>query len=150
MKVILLEKIGKLGGPGDLVAVKPGYGRNYLVPQGKAAPATAANVAKFEARRAELEAAATEALSAAEVRRENILALGPVTIEAKAGEEGKLFGSVGTRDIAEAISRAGAPVEKSEVRLRDGSLREVGEYEIALHLHSDVDVSVPIHVAAGQ
>ena len=146
MEVILLENIGNLGNLGDKVDVKSGYGRNFLIPQGKAVPATEDNVAKFEARRAELEAAAAEALSGAEARAEAINALGLISITANAGEEGKLFGSVGTRDIAEAVSAAGAAVDKSEVRLPEGALREIGEYQIDIQVHGDVTAIVAIAV----
>ena len=146
MEVILLENIGNLGGLGDKVDVKPGFGRNFLIPQGKAVAATADNVAEFEARRAELEAAAAETLSAAEARAETINALGLISIEANAGEEGKLFGSVGTRDIAEAITAAGCEIDKSEVRLPEGALRELGEYEIAIQIHGDVTAMVAVAV----
>jgi large subunit ribosomal protein L9 len=146
MEVILLENIGNLGELGDKVNVKAGFGRNYLIPQGKAVPATESNVAEFEARRAELEAAAAETLAAAEARAEAINALGLISITANAGEEGKLFGSVGTRDIAEAIAAAGAEVDKSEVRLPEGPLRELGEYEIAIQVHGDVIAAVAIAV----
>ncbi|MCB1679637.1 MAG: 50S ribosomal protein L9 [Halioglobus sp.] len=148
MEVILLENIGNLGGLGDKVDVKAGYGRNYLIPQGKAVPATAANVAQFEARRAELEAAAAETLAAAQARAEAINLLGPIAIGANAGEEGKLFGSVGTRDIAEAVTAAGCDIDKSEVRLPEGPLRELGEYEIAIQVHGDVTATVAIAVVA--
>ena len=146
MDVILLEKIGKLGDLGDKVTVKPGYGRNYLIPQGKAVPATRENVEKFEARRAELEAAASEALAAAEVRAGRIQELGIITIPANAGEEGKLFGSIGTRDIEDAVTKAGVEINKAEVRMPEGAIRELGEYQIELHLHSDVDVMIEVHV----
>ena len=146
MEVILLEKIGKLGDLGDKVTVKPGYGRNFLIPQGKAVPATRENVEKFEAQRAELEATAAETLAAAELRAGQIRELGVITIAANAGEEGKLFGSVGTRDIADAVTRAGVEINKAEVRLPEGALREVGEYQIELHLHSDIDVAIELHV----
>ncbi|KZX51294.1 50S ribosomal protein L9 [Halioglobus sp. HI00S01] len=146
MEVILLEKIGNLGGLGDKVDVKAGFGRNYLIPQGKAVPATEDAVAQFEARRAELEAAAAETLAAAETRAEAINGLELVTIAANAGDEGKLFGSIGTRDIAEAVSAAGAAVDKAEVRLPEGALREVGEYEIAVQVHSDVTAMVNVAV----
>ncbi|AQA16868.1 50S ribosomal protein L9 [Halioglobus japonicus] len=146
MEVILLEKIGNLGGLGDKVDVKAGFGRNYLIPQGKAVPATQDAVAQFEARRAELEAAAAETLAAAETRAEAINGLELVTIAANAGDEGKLFGSIGTRDIAEAVSAAGAAVDKAEVRLPEGALREVGEYEIAIQVHSDVTAMVNVAV----
>ena len=147
MEVILLEKIGKLGNLGDKVAVKAGYGRNFLIPQGKAVPATEANVAKFEERRAELEAAAAEALAAANARAE-ALNEKEVTIVSKAGDEGKLFGSIGTKDIADAITAAGAEVEKSEVRLPEGALRNIGEYEIAIQLHSEVTATITLTVVA--
>ena len=146
MDVILLEKIGKLGDLGDKVTVKPGYGRNFLIPQGKAVPATKDNVEKFEARRAELEAAAAETLAAAEVRAGRVQELGVITIAANAGEEGKLFGSIGTRDIADAVTAAGVEINKAEVRMPEGALRDVGEYQVELHLHSDVDVAVEVHV----
>ena len=146
MEVILLENISNLGALGDKVNVKAGFGRNYLVPQGKAVPATASNIAEFEARRADLEAAAAATLAAAEMRAEAINALGLISIAANAGEEGKLFGSVGTRDIAEAITAAGCEVDKSEVRLPEGPLRDLGEYEIAIQVHGDVFAAVAIAV----
>ena len=146
MEVILLENISNLGGLGDKVDVKAGFGRNFLIPQGKAVPATEANTAEFEARRSELEAAAAEALGAAEARAEAINALGLISIAANAGEEGKLFGSVGTRDIAEAVAAAGCNIDKSEVRLPEGALRELGEYEIAIQLHGNVSAAVAIAV----
>ena len=145
MQVILLEKVGKLGGLGDQVTVKSGYGRNFLVPYGKAVPATATNVAEFEARRAELEKAAAEKRADAESRGEKLAELA-VTIEANAGDEGKLFGSIGTRDIAEAITAAGVEVAKSEVRLPEGVLREVGEYQVDVQLHPEVMVAVNVNV----
>ena len=148
MEVILLENIGNLGGLGDKVDVKAGYGRNYLVPQGKAVPATRSNIAEFETRRAELEAAAAAALSAAEQRAEAINALQPVTIGANAGDEGKLFGSVGTRDIADAVTAAGCEVDKAEVRLPEGPLRELGEFEVDIQVHGDVTATVVIAVVA--
>ncbi|WP_210397803.1 50S ribosomal protein L9 [Motiliproteus sediminis] len=147
MEVILLEKVGKLGGLGDKVNVKAGFGRNYLVPQGKAVPATKANVASFEARRAELEKAAAEALAAAQARGEKLDGL-EVSIVSKAGDEGKLFGSIGTRDIADAIVAAGVEVEKSEVRLPEGALRHTGEFDIDVQLHSDVTATVKLVVVA--
>jgi large subunit ribosomal protein L9 len=147
MNVILLEKVGKLGNVGDQVAVKAGFGRNFLIPQGKAIPATKANIADFEARRAELEAAAAEKKAAAEARAEKLAELA-VTIEANAGDEGKLFGSIGTRDIAEAITAAGVEVAKSEVKLPEGALREVGEFEIDIQLHSEVIQAVKLSVVA--
>ena len=146
MEVILLENIGNLGSLGDRVDVKAGFGRNYLIPQGKAVPATETNVAEFETRRAELEAAAAEILAAAETRAEAINALGLISIEANAGEEGKLFGSVGTRDIAAAVTAAGCEIDKAEVRLPEGALRELGEYEIAIQVHGDVSAMVAVAV----
>lgn len=147
MQVILLEKVGKLGELGDKVAVKAGFGRNYLIPYGKAVPATAANVADFESRRADLEAAAAEKRSAAEARAAKLAEVS-VTIEANAGDEGKLFGSIGTRDLADAITAAGADVSKSEVRLPNGVIREIGEYEIDVQLHSEVTQTVNVSVIA--
>ncbi len=147
MNVILLEKVGKLGNVGDQVAVKAGFGRNFLIPQGKAIPATTANVADFEARRAELEAAAAEKKSAAEARAAQLAEL-EVTIEANAGDEGKLFGSIGTRDIAEVITAAGVEVSKAEVKLPEGALRDLGEYEIDIQLHSEVIQAVKLIIAA--
>jgi large subunit ribosomal protein L9 len=146
MEVILLENISNLGGLGDKVDVKAGFGRNYLIPQGKAVPATESNTAEFEARRAELEVAAASAQSAAETRAEGINALGLISIGANAGEEGKLFGSVGTRDIAAAVTAAGCDVDKSEVRLPEGALRELGEYEVAIQVHGAVVAAVAIAV----
>ena len=148
MEVILLDNVGSLGGLGDRVDVKPGYGRNFLIPQGKAVPATAENVEKFEARRAELEAAAAATLSAAQKRAEAIQALAQLQIAATAGEEGKLFGSVGTRDIADALTAAGCDADKAEVRLTDGAIRELGEYEIMIQLHADVVTTANIAVVA--
>ncbi|TQV81449.1 50S ribosomal protein L9 [Aliikangiella coralliicola] len=147
MKVILLEKIRNLGELGDSVTVANGYGRNYLLPQGKAVPATQDNVEKFEARRAELEKKASDELSAAESRAAKFAEL-TVTIEAYAGDEGKLFGSVGTRDIADAASAAGVALEKHEVRLPNGAIRVTGEYDINIHLHTDVDATLKVVIAA--
>jgi len=147
MNVILLERVQNLGNLGDQVNVKAGYGRNFLIPQGKAVSATKDNVAKFEARRAELEKAAAEKLAAAEARKVTLDAL-EVTITQQAGDEGKLFGSVGTHDIADAITAAGVEVSRAEVRLPEGSLRQVGEYEIDLDLHSDVTATVKVNVVA--
>jgi len=147
MEVILLEKVGKLGALGDKVTVKAGYGRNYLVPYGKAVPATASNVAEFEARRAELEKAAAEKLSEAEARAEQLNEKA-VTITSKAGDEGKLFGSVGVRDIADATTAAGVEVSKSEVRLPEGPLREVGEYDVTIQLHSDVNAVIKLSIVS--
>lgn len=147
MKVILLEKIGKLGNLGDQVNVKAGFARNYLLPFNKAVAATADNVEKFEARRAELEAIAAEKKAAAQERADKLKDL-QVTIEANAGDEGKLFGSIGTRDIADAVSATGVEVTKSEVRLPEGVLREIGEYEIAIQLHTDVSEVITLAVVA--
>jgi large subunit ribosomal protein L9 len=147
MEVILLDKVGKLGAIGDKVTVKSGYGRNYLLPQGKAVAATAKNVADFEARRAELEANAASKLAEAQARAGKLAEL-TVTIAANAGDEGRLFGSIGTRDIAEAVSKAGVAITKSEVRLPQGALREVGQYEIDVQLHSEVTQAVKLVVVA--
>ncbi len=138
MEVILFEKIDRLGSIGDLVNVKSGFARNYLLPQGKAKVATDANKAEIESRRAEFEKAAADERAAAEKRREQIAAL-TISITAKSGTEGKLFGSIGNVDIAAALTEAGAAVEKRDVRLPDGPIRQAGEYEITLHLHTDVD-----------
>ncbi|MEX1221002.1 MAG: 50S ribosomal protein L9 [Idiomarina sp.] len=150
MEIILLDKIANLGGLGDKVAVKSGYARNFLFPQGKAVPATEANVKVFEERRAELEAKIAEDLAAAEKRAETVNALEPVVISSKAGDEGKLFGSIGTRDIADAVTAAGVKVEKSEVLLPNGTLRDVGEYQIELHLHADVFATVTLNVVPAE
>ena len=146
MEVILLDKIENLGGLGDIVRVKPGYGRNYLIPQGRAVPATTENRDQFEKRRAELERAMAEALALAERRRDALLELQDVTISHRAGEEGKLFGSVGTVDIAETLTAAGVEVKKQEVRLPHGAFREVGEQEVEIHLHPEVNVTVRINI----
>lgn len=147
MQVILLEKVGRLGNLGDQVNVKPGYGRNYLLPFGKAVAATKENIAEFEKRRAELEAAAAERRSVAEARATKLADL-VVTIAANAGDEGKLFGSIGTRDIADAINAAGVEVEKSEVRLPNGVIRETGEFQIDVQLHSDVTQAITLRIVA--
>ena len=147
MEVILLEKIRNLGDLGDKVSVANGYGRNYLVPHGKAVYASEANIAAFEARRAELESQAADVLSKAESRATKLKELS-VTITAKAGDEGKLFGSIGTRDVADAVTAAGIEVTKAEVRMPTGVIRNIGEYEIELHLHTDVDATVKVVVAA--
>ena len=149
MEVILLENVGNLGALGDKVDVKPGYGRNFLIPQGKAVPATEDNVARFEARRAELEAAAVASLEAAQERATAVEGLEGISIAATAGEEGKLFGSVGTRDIADAITAAGVSIDKAEVRLPEGVIRELGDYEVMLQLHGNVAVSIAVAVVAG-
>ena len=148
MQIILLDKVANLGGLGDNVTVKSGYARNLLFPQGKAVPATKANIEKFEARRAELEAKLAADLAAANDRAAKVAALGEVTIASKAGDEGKLFGSVGTRDIADAITEAGVKVSKAEVKLPNGTLRETGEFEIDLQLHAEVIATVKVVVIA--
>lgn len=147
MQVILLENIRNLGQLGDSVSVANGYGRNFLLPKGKAVPATKDNVEKFEARRAELETKAAGILAAAQARADQVAELA-VTIEAHSGEEGKLFGSVGTKDIADAVSAAGVAVEKHEVRLPTGALRNTGEFEIDIHLHPDVNAILKLTVVA--
>jgi large subunit ribosomal protein L9 len=146
MEVILLEKVHKLGSLGDRVKVKPGYARNFLIPTQKAIPATAANLAKVESARAELQKAQADALAKAQARAQALAAL-TVTIRAKAGTEGRLFGSVGTQDIADAVTQAGVELAKKEVRLPEGSLREVGEHQIDVYLHSDVTASVKVVIA---
>jgi large subunit ribosomal protein L9 len=143
MEVILLEKIENIGGIGDRVKVKSGFARNYLIPQGKATMATVQNIAKFEKIRAELEAKAAEEVNAAKARAAQIEGK-VLVIPVQAGSEGRLFGSVGTIDIAEALSAIGVEVERSEVRLPDGPLRVVGEHEVEIHLHSDVNVPVKV------
>ena len=146
MQVILLETIKNLGDLGSVVDVRPGYGRNFLIPQGKALPATKNNLAEVEERRAELEKQAAELLSAAEARAEK-LAEATITVGAKSGDEGKLFGSVGTNNIADAISeQTGVQVEKAEVKLPLGAIRQTGEYEIDLSLHADVTVTIKLTV----
>jgi len=147
MEVILLEKIANLGNLGDKVTIKAGYGRNYLVPQGKAVVASAKKIAEFEARRAELEKIAIEKLEAAKSRA-NALSKLQIVISHKAGDEGRLFGSVGTHNIAEAITVAGVAVEKHEVRLPHGAIRHIGDYDIDITIHSDVIVTLPIKIAA--
>ena len=149
MKLILLQKVLNLGDLGDTVDVKPGYGRNYLVPKGKALPATAANVAMFEERRAELEAAADERLSTAESRRAALESVA-VEITVNASDEGKLFGSVGPREIAEAVSELGHPLHKSEVIMGEGPIRMTGEYDVVVQLHADVETTVKVLVSPEQ
>jgi len=145
MELILLQKVTNLGNLGDKVTVKPGYGRNFLVPQGKAVPATPANVAEFEKRRAEYEAKAQALLSDAEQRKAKLEGM-TVTVYANASTEGKLYGSVGPRDIAEALTKAGAPVQKSEVIMGEGPIRRTGEFEVTVHLHADVETIVKVIV----
>lgn len=147
MDVILLEEVGKLGNIGDKVTVKAGFGRNYLLPQRKAVAATAENLSEFEARRAELEAAAAEKKQAAQARADKLDGL-VISIKANAGDEGKLFGSVGTQDIADAITATGTEVSKAEVKLPQGTLRELGEFEIDVQLHADVFQTVKLFIEA--
>ncbi|MFO1505057.1 MAG: 50S ribosomal protein L9 [Steroidobacteraceae bacterium] len=147
MDVILLEKVANLGNLGDRVAVRSGYARNFLLPKGKATLATPANVAKFESRRAELEKVQREQLSGAEARKAAFEGF-KLTITAKAGSEGKLFGSIGTSDIAEAATAAGQKLARAEVRLPNGPLRSVGDHVVSVHLHTDVNVDLPVTILA--
>lgn len=149
MNVILLESVENLGGIGDLVKVKPGYGRNYLLPQGKAALATPENMKAIEARRAELEKAAAEELAKAQGRAKAINGL-EVVIPANAGSEGKLFGSVGPLDIAEALAGIQIEVERAEIRMPEGPIHELGEFAIGVHLHSEVDAEITVRVVAAE
>ena len=146
MEVILLENIENLGSVGDKVSVKSGFARNYLVPHAKAKIATAANVAEFEAIRAELEKAAAEARATAESRKQAIEALGTIEVTAKVGSEGKLFGSIGVADVCDAIETHGQTVEKSEIRMPEGALRSVGEHLVDIHLYTDVDTQVTVNI----
>ncbi len=147
MQIILLEKIANLGSLGDQVTVRPGYARNFLFPQGKAVPATKANVEQFETRRAELEAQAADKLSAAQARAEQINEI-ELSAAVKAGDEGKLFGSLGNRDVADLASAAGVELAKSEVLLPEGPVRQVGEYDITIRLHPEVEAVLKLHVVA--
>ena len=147
MEVILLQKVANLGNIGDRVKVKSGFGRNYLLSEGKATLATPANVAKFEERRAELEKVAREQLTSATERQEALKDF-KLVVRAKAGTEGKLFGSIGTADISEALKRENFNITRSEVRLPNGPLRTVGEHTVNLHLHADIDVSLPVTIVA--
>ncbi len=144
MEVVLLEKIGRLGDIGDTVKVKAGFGRNFLVPQGKAVYATKKNLEVFESRRADLEKQEAEKLKVAEERSEKIASLGVIKITAVVGEEGKLFGSVGVREIEEAINAVGGEISKNEINLPDGAYKQVGEYSVDIQLHSDITISVGI------
>jgi large subunit ribosomal protein L9 len=146
MDLILLQKVKNLGNLGDKVRVKPGYGRNFLVPQGKAVPATTTNLAEFEKRRAEYESKANQQLSGAEARKAQLEGAS-ITLKANASPEGKLFGSVGPRDIAEAFTAAGTTIEKSEVVMPEGPIRHIGEFEVQVHLHADVHTTVKVVVA---
>ena len=147
MEVILLKKVENLGALGNVVKVRPGYARNYLIPHGKAKMATKANLAEFEAIRAELEAEAQATLAAAEARKAQLEGM-VLTIKAKAGNEGKLFGSVSNHEIADAIKAAGVEVERREIRMSQGALRHVGEFEISLHLHTEVNATIKVVVEA--
>jgi large subunit ribosomal protein L9 len=148
MEVILLEKVRNLGGLGETVKVRSGYGRNYLIPNGLAVMATKDNIAKFEARRAELEQKAADNLAKAQARAEKLAALGTITIGANAGDEGKMFGSVGTSDIADAITASGVEVARSEVKMPEGAIRMLGEYDIDVQLHGDVVQTIKLSVVA--
>ncbi|MHC9509777.1 50S ribosomal protein L9 [Kangiella sp. M94] len=145
MNVILLEKIRNLGDLGDSVTVAAGYGRNFLIPQGKAVPATKDNLKHFEERRAELQAAADEKFAKAQARAEQLAGLS-VTITANAGDEGKLFGSVGTADIADAVTAQGVELQKKEVRMPEGAIRQTGEFTFEVHLHPEVEASIKVIV----
>jgi len=147
MNVILLDNVENLGKIGDLVKVKPGYGRNYLLPQGKAALATDANMKKIEARRAELEMAAADDLTAAKIRAESITGM-ELVIQANAGSEDKLFGSVGPIDIAEAFEKVQVEVQRSEIRMPDGPIHDLGEYPVSVHLHPEVNAEIMVRVVA--
>ena len=145
MQVILLQRIVNLGKLGETVDVKAGYGRNYLIPQGKALPATPANVEKFEARRAELEKIEAEELAAAQARADALKDVN-VIMRAKSGEDGKLFGSIGTRDIADALTKSGLEVDRSEVKMPEGSFRQIGEYNVDIQLHHDVFANILVTI----
>lgn len=146
MEIILLQKIANLGNIGDRVKVKAGYGRNYLLPTGKATLATPENIAKFEAKRSELERKAHDELSSARTRAAALEGF-KLRLVAKTGGEGKLFGSIGTADIAEGLARAGFDIERSEVRLPAGPIRVAGEHLVHLHLHTDVEIELPLEIA---
>jgi len=148
MQVILLDKVANLGSLGDKVSVKAGYARNFLVPKGFAAPATKENIEIFKARHVELEAKLADVLAAAHARADKINELGSVTVASKAGDEGKLFGSIGTRDIADAITAAGIKVAKSEVRLPNGVLRTIGDHDVSIQVHGDVFATLNVIVVA--
>jgi len=148
MEVILLENIENLGSLGDKVSVKAGFARNFLVPQGKAQMATAKNLAEFEARRIDLEKTADEAKATAENRKLTFDALGLIELSARVGSEGKLFGSVGLSEVCDAICDAGVPVEKRELRMPEGALRNTGEHQIDIHLYTDIDASVTVNIVS--
>ena len=145
MQVILLQRVVNLGKLGETVDVKAGYGRNYLIPQGKALPATEANLAKFEARRAELEALEAEELSASNARAEALADVN-VIMRAKSGDEGKLFGSIGARDIADALTKSGLEVDRSEVKMPEGAFRQIGEYKVTIQLHHDISTDILVTI----
>ena len=147
MQIILLEKVANLGQLGDVVKVKDGYARNFLIPQGKAKRATTANLEAFEARRAELEAKQAEILADAQARAEKLNGV-VVTIAQKAGVDGRLFGAVTNADIAEAIAASGVEVKKSDVRLPNGPFKAIGEYNVEIALHHDVIVEISVTVVA--
>ena len=147
MEIILLKKVENLGILGNVVNVRPGYARNFLIPQGKAKMATKTNIAEFETRRAELEAEAADILAAAQARKAQLDDM-VITIQAKAGNEGKLFGSVSNHEIAEAINAAGVTLERREIRMPEGALRHLGEFEVGVHLHSEVDATVKVVIEA--
>ncbi|MDX1480851.1 MAG: 50S ribosomal protein L9 [Woeseiaceae bacterium] len=149
MNVILLDNVENLGSVGDVVTVKPGYARNFLIPQGKAALATRENMQEMEAHRAELEKAAAEELAAAKERKKTIDGM-ELVISANVGSEGKLFGSVGPIDIVDAFEKVQVEVERSEVRMPDGPIHEIGEYEIGIHLHPEVDAEIKVRVVEAE
>ena len=148
MEVILLEKIGKLGDIGDKANVKAGFGRNFLIPQGKAVFATEKNITEFELRRAELEAQAADKLSQAKARSAKLQEIGSITISAIAGDEGKLFGSVGARELEDAIAAAGGDVTKNEISLPEGAFRQIGEFTVDIQLHSDITETLALVIKA--
>lgn len=145
MQVILLQRIVNLGKLGETVNVKAGYGRNYLIPQGKALPATKTNIEKFEVRRAELEAIEAKELAQAQERADNLADVN-VIMRAKSGDEGKLFGSIGTRDIADALTKSGLEVDRAEVKMPDGALRQIGEYKVTIQLHHDITADILVTI----
>lgn len=145
MQVILLQRIVNLGKLGETVNVKAGYGRNYLIPQGKALPATKTNIEKFEARRAELEEIEAKELAQAQERADNLADVN-VIMRAKSGDEGKLFGSIGTRDIADALTKSGLEVDRAEVKMPDGALRQIGEYKVTIQLHHDITADILVTI----
>lgn len=149
MDVILLKKVENLGNLGEKVSIKPGYGRNFLFPTGAAAPATPENLKRFEERRVELEKAAADALATAEARKAKLDGKS-FTVAAKAGDEGRLFGSVGTADIADSCTKAGVAISKKEVRLPDGPFHNVGSYEVEIHLHTDVNATITLEIVSQQ